>query len=54
LHGDRDAQYNLAEFYLNGIGSDIDKKKAEQWFAAAAEQNQKEAVVCLEQLKRNQ
>lgn len=37
-HGDRDAQYNLAEMYEEGIGVDPDREKAIYWYKAARAQ----------------
>ena len=37
-HGDRDAQYNLAEMYERGIGTDCDMERAIHWYKAACAQ----------------
>lgn len=37
-HGDRDAQYNLAEMYEKGIGTDSDMESAIRWYKAACVQ----------------
>lgn len=37
-HGDRDAQYNLAQMYEQGIGTKADQEKALCWYGAACAQ----------------
>ena len=43
MHGDRDAQYNLACFYEDGIGVDKDMTEAAYWYRLSALQEQKQA-----------
>lgn len=38
MHGDRDAQYNLAVMYEQGIGTCFDMEKAIYWYKAACAQ----------------
>lgn len=38
VHGDRDAQYNLAQMYEEGIGTKPDREKAFYWYEAACVQ----------------
>lgn len=38
VHGDRDAQYNLALMYEEGTGTAVDLEKAAFWYRAARDQ----------------
>lgn len=50
-HGDRDAQYNLAElFYMEGAAVKKDADKAKEWYEKAARQGQPEAMERCRQL----
>ena len=43
-HGDRDGQYNLAEFYEDAIGVERDIEQAKHWYRLAALQNDDLAI----------
>ena len=43
-HGDRDGQYNLAEFYEDAIGVERDIEQAKHWYRLAALQNNDLAI----------
>ena len=45
--GNPAAQYELANFYLEGIGVEKDKSKAKEWLEKAAKQGHKEAIKLL-------
>jgi hypothetical protein len=45
--GNAAAQYELANFYLEGIGVEKDEAKAKEWLQKAAEQGHKEAIKLL-------
>ena len=45
--GDRDAQYNLARLYLDGIGAPRDPLMAARWFRLSAQKGQCEAQAML-------
>lgn len=38
MHGDRDAQYNLAVMYEEGIGTEFNQEEAIHWYKAARAQ----------------
>ncbi len=38
IHGDRDAQYNLAMMYEEGIGTELNQEEAIRWYKAARAQ----------------
>lgn len=44
------AAYTLAECYYNGVGTEIDKQKAKEWYQKAAEAGDKNAREQLELL----
>lgn len=44
MHGDRDAQYNLASFYEEGVGLQQDLEKALYWYKQAALQGHDLAI----------
>src|SRR5215470_1623425 len=45
--GDRDAQYNLARIYLDGVGVPRDPRSAAKWFNLAADKGQHQAQALL-------
>ena len=49
-HGDRDGQYNLAEFYEDAIGVERDIEQAKHWYRLAALQNNDLAIEKCEEL----
>ena len=46
-NGLSEAQYNLANFYMNGLGTDESQEKAFEWYKKAAEQGHIESNLCL-------
>jgi TPR repeat protein len=44
LHGDRDAEFNLAKFYEEGYSVEIDMQKAISWYKKAALQEHDIAI----------